>query len=236
MFTTLCFLHLCYIPVPKWIKFIFASKILPPLPKHQIPNRLISHQSEDGAKRQKLSDSGAALAANVPQLGGIRRSTRHRKLRGEKALIVSANQTLKELKIQVGAGAQRPRTGAGRTHLFLCLTVQIMHAFSVAPFDQNLSIDGKGLTDDSATLGSLGVVPESIICLKVAAAKLEAARGWREQGPKLPPLFVLSRRRTSRCRTTPPWTTCIKVSVVTGASACSSGDADALFSVYSRNA
>lgn len=42
-----------------------------------------------------------------------------------------------------------------------------MHAFSVAPFDQNLSIDGKGLTDDSATLGSLGVVPESIICLKV---------------------------------------------------------------------
>uniref|UniRef100_A0A3P9K7M4 Ubiquitin carboxyl-terminal hydrolase 48 n=1 Tax=Oryzias latipes TaxID=8090 RepID=A0A3P9K7M4_ORYLA len=43
---------------------------------------------------------------------------------------------------------------------------QIMHAFSVAPFDQNLSIDGKSLTDDSATLGSLGVVPESIICLK----------------------------------------------------------------------
>uniref|UniRef100_A0A8C9YXK0 ubiquitinyl hydrolase 1 n=1 Tax=Sander lucioperca TaxID=283035 RepID=A0A8C9YXK0_SANLU len=43
---------------------------------------------------------------------------------------------------------------------------QIMHAFSVAPFDQNLSIDGKSLTDDSATLGSLGVIPESIICLK----------------------------------------------------------------------
>ena len=42
-----------------------------------------------------------------------------------------------------------------------------MHAFSVAPFDQNLSIDGKSLTDDSATLGSLGVIPESIICLKV---------------------------------------------------------------------
>uniref|UniRef100_A0A665T3M0 Ubiquitin carboxyl-terminal hydrolase 48 n=1 Tax=Echeneis naucrates TaxID=173247 RepID=A0A665T3M0_ECHNA len=43
---------------------------------------------------------------------------------------------------------------------------QIMHAFSVAPFDQNLSIDGKSLTDDSATLGNLGVIPESIICLK----------------------------------------------------------------------
>lgn len=108
-------------------------------------------QSQDGAKRLKLSDdstatSGEAAAAvpvtNMTKLGGIRRSTRHRKLRGEKALIVSANQTLKELKIQ------------------------IMHAFSVAPFDQNLSIDGKSLTDDSATLGSLGVIPESIICLK----------------------------------------------------------------------
>ncbi|XP_040059098.2 ubiquitin carboxyl-terminal hydrolase 48 [Gasterosteus aculeatus] len=102
-------------------------------------------QSQDGAKRLKLSDdctAASAPATNMTKLGGIRRSTRHRKLRGEKALIVSANQTLKELKIQ------------------------IMHAFSVAPFDQNLSIDGKSLTDDSATLGSLGVIPESIICLK----------------------------------------------------------------------
>ncbi|XP_061583963.1 ubiquitin carboxyl-terminal hydrolase 48 isoform X2 [Cololabis saira] len=104
-------------------------------------------QSQDGVKRMKLSDGSAASPAALPvstmtKAGGIRRSTRHRKLRGEKALIVSANQTLKELKIQ------------------------IMHAFSVAPFDQNLSIDGKSLTDDSATLGSLGVIPESIICLK----------------------------------------------------------------------
>ncbi|XP_011473515.1 ubiquitin carboxyl-terminal hydrolase 48 isoform X1 [Oryzias latipes] len=103
-------------------------------------------QSQDGAKRLRLADGTVAPAAlpvtTSAKVGGIRRSTRHRKLRGEKALIVSANQTLKELKIQ------------------------IMHAFSVAPFDQNLSIDGKSLTDDSATLGSLGVVPESIICLK----------------------------------------------------------------------
>lgn len=60
--------------------------------------------------------------------------------------------------------------------------LQIMHAFSVAPFDQNLSIDGKGLTDDSATLGSLGVVPESIICLKVTTAN--PAVVWRRsRGP-----------------------------------------------------
>lgn len=67
--------------------------------------RITFPQSEDGAKRLRLSDSSAASAAAVPvtKLGGIRRSTRHRKLRGEKALIVSANQTLKELKIQVRA-------------------------------------------------------------------------------------------------------------------------------------
>uniref|UniRef100_A0A8B9ZHV8 Ubiquitin carboxyl-terminal hydrolase 48 n=1 Tax=Anas platyrhynchos TaxID=8839 RepID=A0A8B9ZHV8_ANAPL len=96
------------------------------------------NQTNGGAKRQKISHQNYITY----QKQGIRRSTRHRKVRGEKALLVSANQTLKELKIQ------------------------IMHAFSVAPFDQNLSIDGKILSDDTATLGSLGVIPESVILLK----------------------------------------------------------------------
>ncbi|XP_075461958.1 ubiquitin carboxyl-terminal hydrolase 48 isoform X1 [Ascaphus truei] len=96
------------------------------------------NQANGGAKRQKVSNQGY-VAYQKP---GIRRSTRHRKVRGEKALLVSANQTLKELKIQ------------------------IMHAFSVAPFDQNLSIEGKVLNDDTATLGTLGVIPESVILLK----------------------------------------------------------------------
>ncbi|XP_048182262.1 ubiquitin carboxyl-terminal hydrolase 48 isoform X2 [Corvus hawaiiensis] len=95
-------------------------------------------KANGGAKRQKLSHQSYITY----QKQGIRRSTRHRKVRGEKALLVSANQTLKELKIQ------------------------IMHAFSVAPFDQNLSLDGKILSDDTATLGSLGVIPESVILLK----------------------------------------------------------------------
>uniref|UniRef100_A0A8B9MMW8 Ubiquitin carboxyl-terminal hydrolase 48 n=1 Tax=Accipiter nisus TaxID=211598 RepID=A0A8B9MMW8_9AVES len=95
-------------------------------------------KTNGGAKRQKISHQSYIAY----QKQGIRRSTRHRKVRGEKALLVSANQTLKELKIQ------------------------IMHAFSVAPFDQNLSIDGKILSDDTATLGSLGVIPESVILLK----------------------------------------------------------------------
>ncbi|KAG8569572.1 hypothetical protein GDO81_014465 [Engystomops pustulosus] len=96
-------------------------------------------QANGAPKRQKVSIQGQVSY----QKQGIRRSTRHRKVRGEKALLVSANQTLKDLKIQ------------------------IMHAFSVAPFDQNLSIDGKVLNDDCATLGSLGIVPESVILLKV---------------------------------------------------------------------
>lgn len=89
-----------------------------------------------------------------------------------------------------------------------------MHAFSVAPFDQNLSIDGKGLTDDSATLGSLGVVPESIICLKVAHQTQQQSRDIREV-VESGSLLLLFHRRMSRCQTTPPWTTCIRVSVET---------------------
>lgn len=52
-----------------------------------------------------------------------------------------------------------------------------MHAFSVAPFDQNLSIDGKILNDDRATLGALGVIPESVILLKVSSGRPAGASG-----------------------------------------------------------
>uniref|UniRef100_A0A672YF54 Ubiquitin carboxyl-terminal hydrolase 48 n=1 Tax=Sphaeramia orbicularis TaxID=375764 RepID=A0A672YF54_9TELE len=74
---------------------------------------------------------------------------------------------------------------------------QIMHAFSVAPFDQNLSIDGKSLTDDTATLGSLGVIPESIICLKVHHAErgchvleqgCQTYGPWAKTGPPKAPI------------------------------------------------
>lgn len=156
------------------------------------PSCLAVPQSEDGAKRQKLSEVSPAVAtsssssssssSSAAAVGksGIRRSMRHRKLRGEKALIVSANQTLKELKIQVCAANSGVFCVSSRQicicvlivvfiflFCFWFLDAQIMHAFSVAPFDQNLSIDGRSLTDDLATLGSLGVFPESIICLKV---------------------------------------------------------------------
>ncbi|KAG8142231.1 hypothetical protein E2320_006173, partial [Naja naja] len=84
------------------------------------------NQANSNAKRQKVAHPNFVAC----QKQGIRRSTRHRRIRGEKALLVSANQTLKDLKIQ------------------------------------NLSIDGAVLSDDVATLGSLGVTPESVVLLK----------------------------------------------------------------------
>lgn len=62
--------------------------------------------------------------------------------------------------------AQQRGVSLGTQSACLIVLAQIMHAFSVAPFDQNLSIDGKMLSDDTATLGSLGVIPESVILLK----------------------------------------------------------------------
>ncbi|XP_022090230.1 ubiquitin carboxyl-terminal hydrolase 48-like isoform X3 [Acanthaster planci] len=72
-----------------------------------------------------------------------RRSSRHRKVRGEKEVIVSSGNTLKELKIKV------------------------MHAFSVAPFDQTLHFCGQQLTDNESTLSSLGIEPGCVITLTV---------------------------------------------------------------------
>ncbi|XP_059143217.1 ubiquitin carboxyl-terminal hydrolase 48-like [Physella acuta] len=71
-----------------------------------------------------------------------RKSSRHRKTRGEKELVVSSNMTLKELKIQL---------------YNLC---------SVPPFDQNLSLDGRCLKNDELTLQDLKVYPQCVIFLK----------------------------------------------------------------------
>ena len=43
-----------------------------------------------------------------------------------------------------------------------------MNLFRVAPFDQNLSICGRDLLDNEATLESLRVYPHSVILLKVS--------------------------------------------------------------------
>nr|XP_039273136.1 ubiquitin carboxyl-terminal hydrolase 48-like [Styela clava] len=71
----------------------------------------------------------------------VRKSKRAHTTPGGKKITVSSNWTLKELKIK------------------------IMHMFSVPPFDQNLWLEDKILTDNSATLGSLSVLPNCTIIL-----------------------------------------------------------------------
>ena len=50
-----------------------------------------------------------------------------------------------------------------------------MHAFSVAPFDQILILNGRVLTIESndTVLADLGIEPESIITLRVDAPQME---------------------------------------------------------------
>ncbi|XP_064611795.1 LOW QUALITY PROTEIN: ubiquitin carboxyl-terminal hydrolase 48-like [Liolophura sinensis] len=82
--------------------------------------------------------------ARVPQVTepSSRKSNRHRRMRGEKEVTISSSQTLKELK------------------------VKIMKQFSVAPFDQTLTVDGVVLNEDTATLKSLKVSPGAVVMLQ----------------------------------------------------------------------
>ncbi|XP_045165164.2 ubiquitin carboxyl-terminal hydrolase 48-like [Mercenaria mercenaria] len=71
----------------------------------------------------------------------VRKSQRHRKARGEKEVTISSKQTLKDLKLK------------------------IMGLFSVPPFDQNLYIDGRLLSDNDRSLCDLRVASGSVIDL-----------------------------------------------------------------------
>ena len=44
-----------------------------------------------------------------------------------------------------------------------------MEVFKVAPFDQNLMVNGEYLTDNHLTLGQLKVLPGSLIFLRVSS-------------------------------------------------------------------
>nr|XP_006811923.1 PREDICTED: ubiquitin carboxyl-terminal hydrolase 48-like [Saccoglossus kowalevskii] len=92
-------------------------------------------QNQSHKKKEKISSSDKQVK---------RRSSRHRRTRGEKQITVSASNTLKELKVQV------------------------MGLFSVAPFDQHLMFEsGKNITGDVSTLGDLGIQPGDVLYLKV---------------------------------------------------------------------
>jgi ubiquitin carboxyl-terminal hydrolase 48 len=71
----------------------------------------------------------------------VRKSQRHRRARGEKEVIMSSKQTLKDLKLK------------------------IMGLFSVPPFDQNLYVDGRLLDENDRSLCDLRVASGSVIDL-----------------------------------------------------------------------
>merc|ERR1712141_515447 len=88
---------------------------------------------------------------NVPTVTGaittsvidpLRRSNRRQKVRGEKEYFVDSTMLLRDLK------------------------VKIMETYKVAPFDQNLWVHGKYLTDPMKTLGQLQILPKSLIYLR----------------------------------------------------------------------
>lgn len=89
-------------------------------------------QSPPDSKKQKLNRDPKA-----------RRSSRHRKQRGEVSLTVGSSETLRDVK------------------------VQLMKSFSVMPIDQHLTLNGIPLTDNAATLRSLGIRPGSLLLLKI---------------------------------------------------------------------
>ncbi|XP_074654774.1 ubiquitin carboxyl-terminal hydrolase 48-like [Tubulanus polymorphus] len=132
-------------------KRIFIQKVLNDTDtsnKHTVHSTLTPDDTAEfqlgiPAKRRKMDTDSSPLDVNNASAGNIRRSSRHRKVRGEKEVIVSSNLTLRDLKLQ------------------------LMKLFSVAPFDQHLYLDDRRLTDESATLHNLGILPDCVLKLKV---------------------------------------------------------------------
>jgi len=101
-------------------------------------------KSGSGKKRNSVSDGSEPAEKCSKGNGGsriVRKSQRHRRVRGEKEVTISSKSTLKELKLE------------------------IMKLFSVPPFDQNLYLDGRVLEDNTKTLCELRVASGSVIDL-----------------------------------------------------------------------
>lgn len=107
-----------------------------------------SEKSNAGSAKKRHSTSennvGEPPEKAVKNANGnriVRKSQRHRKARGEKEVNISSKETLKDLKLK------------------------IMGLFSVPPFDQNLYVDGRLLTDNDRSLSDLKVASGSVIDL-----------------------------------------------------------------------
>ena len=96
--------------------------------------------------------------------GNVRRSTRRVKPRGEREFLVNLDMLLRDLKVMVSLTSHQ--------NIRITLSLQIMETFKVAPYDQNLMVNGEYLTENHLTLGQLKVLPLSLIFLRVSAPSL----------------------------------------------------------------
>ena len=99
--------------------------------------------------------------------GNVRRSTRRVKPRGEREFLVNSDMLLRDLKVMVSLDSLRSHQNRRIT-----LSLQIMETFKVAPYDQNLMVNGEYLTENHLTLGQLKVLPSSLIFLRVSPPSL----------------------------------------------------------------
>merc|ERR1711981_105782 len=111
----------------------------PPNKRKRRDGQLEETQEPAAVSTNSILVKGSSLAYMNDQL---RRSNRRQKVRGEKEYIVDSNMLLRDLK------------------------VKIMETYKVAPFDQNLWVHGKFLTDPTQTLGQLRILPKSLIYLR----------------------------------------------------------------------
>ncbi|KAL9971020.1 hypothetical protein ACROYT_G023497 [Oculina patagonica] len=105
-----------------------------------------STSSKDGDSYSFDPDFQTPPDSKKPKLNRdsrARRSSRHRKQRGEVSLTVGSTETLRDVKLQ------------------------LMKSFSVMPMDQHLTLNGVTLSNNEATLLSLGIKPGSLLLLQI---------------------------------------------------------------------
>ncbi|XP_028393956.1 ubiquitin carboxyl-terminal hydrolase 48-like [Dendronephthya gigantea] len=112
----------------------------------ETPSPVESGNDEDTCEIQKRQEKFSA--GNTPKTSSQpkRRSSRHRKQRGEVMITVDSNETVRDIKLE------------------------LMKLFSVMPLDQHISFNGNVLEDDN-TLGTAGIRPGCILLLKVDEPK-----------------------------------------------------------------
>ncbi|TRY79895.1 hypothetical protein TCAL_10043 [Tigriopus californicus] len=115
----------------------------PPLKKQKMgESNGIASEAGPHAEENGTTTNNATVNSHHNPLIDVRRSHRRQKVRGEKEFIVSSSMLLRDFKIK------------------------IMESFKVAPFDQNLCVNGVYLEDSTKTLGELKVLPKSLIYLR----------------------------------------------------------------------